>query len=339
MDPLTSLPQLHDIVALLPKADSHARRVAMERQQLLTKPAGSLGRLEEIAVWLAAWQGVASPKLDLCQTIVFAGNHGIAAKGISAFPSAVTEQMVANFRSGGAAINQLCESVDSRLDVHALDLDRATADFSEKAAMSPETCLDAINRGIKAINPDADIVALGEMGIGNTTAAAAICCGLFGGDPSLWVGRGTGVDDTTVALKADLIRSAISLHGKQLDDPTLVLCCFGGHELAALLGATLSARCHRIPVILDGFVCTAAAAPLAALAEGALDHCLVGHTSVEPGHKQLLEKLQKQAILDLDMRLGEASGAALALGIIRSAVAVHNGMATFTEAGVSEQRS
>ncbi len=338
MNPLTSLSQLHEIGAMLPVADCSARRVAMERQKLLTKPEGSLGKLEDIAIWLAGWQGISKPKLDLCQTLVFAGNHGIAAKGVSAFPPAVTEQMVANFRNGGAAINQLCESVGSSLDVHALDLENATRDLSEEAAMTPEACLEAINRGISAVNPDADIVALGEMGIGNTTVAAAICCGLFGGDPSFWVGRGTGVDDNTLALKASLIRSALALHGTRLDDPALVLSCLGGREFAALLGATLSARHHSIPVILDGFVCTAAAAPLAVLADGALDHCLVGHSSVEPGHKRLLEKLSKRAILDLDMRLGEASGAALALGIVRSAVAVHNGMATFAEAGVSDQQ-
>lgn len=338
MNPLTSLSQLHDIVTKFPVADSHARRIARERQQLLTKPAGSLGRLEDIAVWLATWQGIARPKLDICQTIIFAGNHGIAAKGVSAYPSAVTKQMVANFQNGGAAINQLCDSVGSSLDVHALDLDCATADFSEKAAMSPDICIEAINKGINAVNPDADIVALGEMGIGNTTSAAAICCSLFGGDPSLWVGRGTGVDDATLALKAELIRSAIMLHGQQLDDPVAVLRCLGGRELAALFGATLSARYHRIPVILDGFVCTAAVAPLAVLAEGALDHCIVSHSSVEPGHSKLLEDLQKRSVLDLDMRLGEASGAALVLGIVRSAIAVHNGMATFTEAGVSERQ-
>lgn len=337
MNPLTSLSQLQEIVTTLPVADSHARRVAIERQQLLTKPVGSLGRLEDIAIWLAAWQGIARPKLDLCQTIVFAGNHGIAARGVSAFPPVVTEQMVANFQNGGAAINQLCESVGSSLDVHVLNLDCATADFSEKAAMSPEICVEAINNGIAAVNPDADIIALGEMGIGNTTSAAAICCGLFGGDPSHWTGRGTGVDDATLALKAELIRSAIILHEQQLDDPISVLRCLGGRELAALFGAALCARYHRIPVILDGFVCTAAVAPLAVLTEGALDHCIVSHRSVEPGHCQLLEKLKMRSVLDLDMRLGEASGAALVLGIVRSAIAIHNGMATFAEAGVSER--
>jgi nicotinate-nucleotide--dimethylbenzimidazole phosphoribosyltransferase len=338
MKSLTSPAELNEIIVSLPAADSNARRVAEERQRNLTKPQGSLGRLEELVLWLAAWQGVARPKLDRCQTIVFAGNHGVAAKGVSAFPATVTEQMVANFRAGGAAINQICQSVGSALDVCALDLDFATADFSETAAMNCEACLDAINRGIGAVDPRADILLLGEMGIGNTTAAAAICAGLYGGDPSIWVGRGTGVDDAGLALKADLVRSAIELHEEQLKDPFAVLSHVGGRELAAILGATLAARCHRIPVILDGFVCTAAAAPLEAFAPGALDHCIVGHASIEPGHRRLLEKLEKVAILDLDMRLGEASGASLALSILKSAVAVHDGMATFTEAGVSERK-
>ncbi|MEZ5933317.1 MAG: nicotinate-nucleotide--dimethylbenzimidazole phosphoribosyltransferase [Alphaproteobacteria bacterium] len=339
MTPLTSLSELHDIAATLPAADEHARRVAAERQQMLTKPPGSLGRLEDIALWLATWQGSARPTLDICQTIVFAGNHGIAKRGVSAFPPAVTEQMVANFRNGGAAINQLCKSVGAALDVCPLHLDRPTADFSEKEAMTEEECLTAINAGMAAVNPEADIIALGEMGIGNTTTAAALCCGLFGGDPSTWVGRGTGVDDSTLALKASLIRVAIKRHHSALDDPAAVLRCLGGRELAAICGATLAARVHRIPVILDGFVCTAAAAPLAVLAESGLDHCLVGHSSVEPGHRLLLEKLGKTALLDLQMRLGEASGAVLALGTLKSAVALHNGMATFAEAGVSERPS
>ena len=337
MKSLTSLSELQDIIAALPAADEHARHKAAERQQVLTKPQGSLGRLEEIALWLAAWQGSAKLKLDHCQTIVFAGSHGIAARGVSAFPPAVTEQMVANFRTGGAAINQLCKSVGSKLDVVSFDLNRATADFSEQSAMSPEDCLDAINTGISAVDPDADIVALGEMGIGNTTSASALCSGLFGDDPSYWVGRGTGIDDATLARKADLIRSAIKRHSSVLNDPAATLSTLGGRELAGIFGATLAARYDRIPVVLDGFACTAAAAPLAILAEGALDHCLVSHCSVEPGHRRLLDKLGKRALLDLDMRLGEASGAALALGIVKSAATVHNDMATFAEAGVSDR--
>lgn len=335
MKPLTSLVDLRELASSLPAADAHARRVAEERQQILTKPQGSLGRLEEIALWLAAWQGLARPKLDHCQTIIFAGNHGIAARGVSAFPSEVTEQMVANFRAGGAAINQLCRSVGSKLDVHAITLDCATADFADEPAMSVKAYLDAINRGIAAVDPDGDIVMLGEMGIGNTTTAAAVCCALYGEDPSHWVGRGTGIDNATLALKADVIRTAMACHGDDLSDPAGILMYVGGRELAAMLGATLAARHHRIPVILDGFVCTAAVAPLKALSAGALDHCVIGHSSVEPGHRHLLGKLGKEALLDLGMRLGEGSGAALALGIVKSAVAVHNGMATFAEAGVA----
>ncbi len=338
MQTLRSMSELRDLVQTLPQTDTHSRNVASERQKLLTKPAGSLGRLEDIAIWLASWQGRAAPLLGKCQTIVFAGNHGVAARGVSAFPPTVTEQMVANFRRGGAAINQLCQSVGSDLDVHQLNLDHPTKDFSIAAAMSDEDCVTAINVGIQAVHPDSDLIALGEMGIGNTTTAAAVCCGLFGGDPSLWVGRGTGISDASLSLKAALIRDALELHGRRLDDPTNVISHLGGRELAAILGATLSARYQRIPVLLDGFVCTAAAAPLAAISNNALDHCLVGHSSVEPGHARLMGELGTTALVDLAMRLGEASGAALAISIVKAAAAVHNGMATFAEAGVSEKQ-
>ncbi len=336
MELLTSPVQLTECLATLPVADDNARRVAEERQRTLTKPPGSLGRLEELALWLAAWQGSAKPRADRCQTIIFAGNHGIAGRGVSAFPAEVTAQMVANFRSGGAAINQLCESMGSELHVHALDLDHPTQDFSEAPAMSWEECVEAVNHGISGVDPDADLLLLGEMGIGNTTAAAAICSALFGDDPASWVGRGTGIDDTALALKATLIRKAIDARHTACDDPVDVIRSLGGRETAAILGATLAARYHHIPVMLDGFVCTAASAPLHVLAPGALDHCLVSHVSAEPGHRRLLRKLGKDPLLDLGMRLGEASGAAVALGIVKSAAAVHNGMATFQEAGVSD---
>lgn len=328
--------ELLGLLKSLPVADEHARRIALERQRVLTKPSGSLGQLEEIALWLCAWQGTTRPKLANCQALIFAGNHGIAERGVSAFPSEVTEQMVANFRTGGAAINQLCKSVGASLEVHALDLHRPTADFSRDAAMSWEECLAGINQGMDSINPNADLVLLGEMGIGNTTAAAAICCGLFGDDPECWVGRGTGVDDSKLALKAELIRTALSYHAPSPTDALAVLSKFGGREQAAIFGATLKARLQRIPVILDGFVCTAAAAPLEQLSPNGLDHCLVGHVSTEPGHQRLLTHLRKKALLDLEMRLGEGSGAAVALGIVRCAAAAHNGMATFTEAGVAD---
>lgn len=337
MDDVTSKAQLVELVNRTPAADDHSRRIAEERQRVLTKPPGSLGRLEEIALWLAAWQGIAKPRLDRCQALVFAGNHGIAARGVSAYPADVTAQMVANFEAGGAAINQLCASAGAALDVHALDLDRPTGDFSIEPAMSESDCLEAVNRGIAAVDQDADILLLGEMGIGNTTVAAALCCGLFGDDPDSWVGRGTGVDHRTVALKAEFIRSAITHHRPTFSDPLAILATLGGREQAAILGATLAARHQRIPVILDGFVCTAAAAPLEAMRPGVLDHCLIGHVSAEPGHRRLLDNLGKKALLDLDMRLGEASGGAVALAVVRAALAAHNGMATFTEAGVDDR--
>ena len=324
------------LIEALPRPDDQARSLAVERQDALTKPRGSLGFLEEIALWLCTWQGTLKPRLSNCQALIFAGNHGIAERGVSAFPAEVTTQMVANFKNGGAAINQLCKSAGASLEIHALDLDRPTADFSNEPAMTWETCLSMINKGMEAVDPDADLLLLGEMGIGNTTIAAAICCGLYGNDPACWVGRGTGVEDAKVALKAALIGTAMSMHADWLKDPLEVLTRLGGHEQAAIFGATLQARLLKIPVILDGFVCTAAAAPLQRLSHGALDHCLIGHMSTEPGHQRLLKSLGKKGLLDLGMRLGEGSGAAVALGVVRSAVAVHNGMATFAEAGVAD---
>lgn len=328
--------ELLGLIGALPKPDDDARRLAAERQGALTKPRGSLGLLEEIALWLCAWQGSPKPRLSNCQALIFAGNHGIAQRGVSAFPAEVTMQMVANFKIGGAAINQLCKNAGASLDVHALDLDRPTADFSSEPAMDWKTCLSHVNRGMEAVDSSADLLLLGEMGIGNTTVAAAICCGLFGNDPASWVGQGTGVDDAKVAFKAELIRTAISNHADWLKDPLEVLTRLGGREQAAIFGATLQARLLSIPTILDGFVCTAAAAPLEKLSPGGLEHCLIGHTSTEPGHQRLLKTLGKKGLLDLNMRLGEGSGAAVALGVVRSAVAVHNGMATFAEAGVAD---
>lgn len=333
---IVSRKDLMDIIELLPRIDEQARRIAEKRQNNLTKPPGSLGRLEEVALWLCSWQGSSRPSLANCQAIIFAGNHGIAERGVSAFPSEVTEQMVANFKAGGAAINQLCRSVGASLDVHALELNRPTADFSRQPAMTWEECATSINQGMRAVDPDTDLLLLGEMGIGNTTIAAAMCCALFGDDPEFWVGRGTGVDDDQLALKAQLIRIAVSHHGNQLEHPLGVLSALGGREQAAIFGATIAARHHRIPVILDGFVCTASVAPLEKLMPGTLDHCLVAHVSAEPGHQRLLTNLGKKPLLDLDMRLGEGSGAAIALGIVRCAAEIQNGMATFAEAGVAD---
>ncbi len=319
----------------LPDADAAARAAAENRNDQLTKPPRALGRLEELALWYAGWRGDPRPLLENPQVVVFAGNHGVAARGVSAFPAEVTEQMVANFRAGGAAINQLARRFGARLDVHPLDLDKPTGDFTEGAAMTGAGLLDALRTGWQAVDPEADLLIVGEMGIGNTTAAAALACALFGGAPGDWAGRGTGLDDAGVARKAEVIAAGLKKHAKALEDPLEVLRCLGGRELAAMAGAVLAARHRRIPVILDGFICCSAAAVLARATPGALDHCVAGHRSAEAGHARLLEALVLEPLLALEMRLGEGSGAALALGVLQGAIACHSGMATFAEAGVS----
>lgn len=335
MPSFASIDDLRAACADLPAADGDAATAAATRQDTLTKPAGSLGRLEEIAAFLAGWQGRAEPKLDRVDILVFAGSHGIAARGVSAFPADVTAQMVANFEAGGAAINQLARNAGATLRVVALQIERPTADFTHAAAMDEAAFLDAVGRGFEAVSGDADLVCLGEMGIGNTTAAAALAAALLGGDGRAWVGRGTGVDAAGLARKAEAVDAGLALHGLALADPLEALRRLGGRELAAIFGAALAARTLRVPVLLDGFVSTAAAAPLACLNSHGLAHCLAGHVSAEAGHRALLARLDLRPLLDLDMRLGEASGAALAINLLRGALACHCGMATFAQAGVS----
>jgi nicotinate-nucleotide--dimethylbenzimidazole phosphoribosyltransferase len=332
-DTLAALSTLAD---QLPVADAHAAKAARERQNSLTKPPGSLGRLEEIAEFMAAWRGTARPEIWRAQALVFAGNHGVCAQGVNPYPQEVTAQMVANFEAGGAAINQLCAANGAELSVIALDLANPTADFTEGPAMDEADCLDALWQGAAAVDEGADILILGEMGIGNSTVAAALAAALFGGPAAEWVGPGTGSDKAGMSRKAEVIERGLKRHAGVISNAPAVLAALGGREQAAICGAVLAARAARIPVILDGFICTAAASVLYATDKRLLDHCLVGHASAEPGHRKLLAAIHKRPVLEFDMRLGEGSGAALALGIVRSALACHNGMATFGEAGVSE---
>lgn len=331
---LATLATISGLAASLPQADETALAAALARQNSLSKPPGSLGRLEELACFMAAWRGTARPEINRAQAIVFAGNHGICAQGVNPFPQEVTAQMVLNFQAGGAAINQICRINGADLSVIALDLNTPTADFTTGPAMTDAETLDALNKGAAAVDPAADVLVLGEMGIGNSTVAAALAMALFGGSAADWVGPGTGSDAAGIARKVRAIETGMLLH--QGLTPARVLAALGGREQAAICGAVLAARAARIPVILDGFICTSAAAVLYAADPALLDHCLVGHCSAEPGHRKLLAALNKRAVLEFDMRLGEGSGAALALGILRSALACHNGMATFGEAGVSE---
>jgi nicotinate-nucleotide--dimethylbenzimidazole phosphoribosyltransferase len=319
----------------LPGGDVHAADVATLRQQSLTKPPGSLGRLEELAIWLARWQRREIPQLERVTIAVFAGNHGIAARGVSAYPQEVTEQMVANFASGGAAINQIAKLAGAGLRVVPIELDRPTRDFTVAAAMDVDEFLAAVDIGYRTVPPDSDLLAVGEMGIANTTTAATLCAALLGGGAASWAGRGTGVDDAGLARKRATIDAALSFHRAISGDPLAVAAALGGRELAAIAGAILAARRHQIPVLLDGFVATAAIVPLARLQAGILDHCRAGHVSAESGHRALLRELGLDPLLDLNMRLGEASGAGVAILLLRAALACHGGMATFSEAGVS----
>jgi len=320
----------------LPANDSNSVAAAIRHDADLTKPAGALARLEDCIRHLAGWQQRAIPRLDTVAILIFAGNHGVTARGVSAYPAEVTAQMVANFDRGGAAINQLAKLHGATLSVTALDLSVPTNDFTIAPAMDEAALLEAINRGVAAVPAGADLVILGEMGIGNTTAAAALAAALYGGDAASWVGPGTGVSGSALSAKIAVVDAALNMHGDAMrDDPLEALRRVGGRELAALFGAVLAARLSRIPILLDGFVVGAAAAVLAKLADDGLAHCMAGHVSAEPGHRRLLEKLRLQPLLDLGMRLGEGSGAAVALGVLKAAVACHAGMATFSSAGVS----
>ncbi|MER9130156.1 nicotinate-nucleotide--dimethylbenzimidazole phosphoribosyltransferase [Mesorhizobium sp. M0768] len=335
--PFKSLDELRAACLDLPTGSDAAANAVARRQDMLTKPQGSLGRLETVAAWLARWQGRDMPKLDRVKVFVFAGNHGVTAQGVSAFPSEVTVQMVANFAGGGAAINQLARIAGAELDVIPLDLDRPTGDFTQEPAMDDEAFLAAVSAGYDAISRELDLVCFGEMGIGNTTPAAAISTALFGGGAERWTGRGTGVDDAGLVRKIVAIEAGLKRHAPALADPLKVAAALGGRELAAILGATLAARHLGVPVLLDGFVCTAAAAPLARLHSAGLAHTLAAHVSAESGHRRLLEALGLPPLLDLGMRLGEGSGACLAVNIVRSALECHARMASFAEAGVSEK--
>jgi nicotinate-nucleotide--dimethylbenzimidazole phosphoribosyltransferase len=337
MPSFTTLESLRVACLDLPDGDASASAAVAARQAELTKPPGSLGRLEDLAAWLAHWQGRPSPRLDTVSVLVFAGNHGVTAQGVSPYPPSVTAQMVANFSHGGAAINQIASAVGATLRVVPLMLDTPTADFTLRPAMDPTEFLDAVGTGYDAVTPGTDLLCLGEMGIGNTTAGAAVAAALFGGGGRRWAGRGTGVDDEGLARKRAAIDAGLTRHAAVLDDPLAAAMALGGRELAAILGATLAARHRRVPVMLDGFICTAAAAPLARLHGQALAHTQLAHVSVEMGHRDLAAELGLRPLLDLGMRLGEGSAAALAVSLLRVAVACHTGMATFAEAAVDNR--
>lgn len=329
-----------DIVDLLhvnPVGDEAAVAAVRRRDARLTKPAGSLGEMEKLVEFLARWQGKPAPTLDNPMVAIFAGNHGVTAQGVSAFPPEVTAQMVANFTAGGAAISQICALHELNLRVFELALELPTGDITQGPAMDDRMCAATIAYGMEAIAGKPDLLAIGEMGIGNTTVAAALYAALYGGSGADWVGRGTGVDDAGLARKADAVDRAVALHRDAAGNPLELLARLGGREIAAMLGAIIAARQQRIPVIVDGFVATSAAAIAHAVSPSSIDHCLFAHVSAEPAHGKALAAMEKTAMLDLGMRLGEGTGAALAAVLAKTALHLHRNMATFESAGVSDK--
>ncbi len=326
-----------DLINITPPGDEFAVERVRERDRQLTKPPGSLGELEHLVEFLARWQGKAKPSMDNPMVAIFAANHGVTDQGVSAFPREVTAQMVANFTAGGAAISQICQLHELNLRVFELALEVPTGDITLEAAMDDRMCAATIAYGMEAIAGKPDVLAIGEMGIGNTTVAAAIYAALFGGTGADWVGRGTGVDDAGLRRKADAVDRALARHAGELDDPLAVLARVGGREIAAMLGAIIAARAQKTPVIIDGFVATAAAAVAHAANPASIDHCIFAHTSAEHGHAKALAAMGKTPLLNLGMRLGEGTGAALAMVLAKTALHLHRNMATFASAGVSDK--
>ncbi|RUT30952.1 nicotinate-nucleotide--dimethylbenzimidazole phosphoribosyltransferase [Arsenicitalea aurantiaca] len=331
--------EIVQLLSVLPAGDEAAVEFVRARDARLTKPRGSLGALEGLVEFLARWQGNGEPTLDNPMVAIFAGNHGVTDQGVSAYPRDVTAQMVKNFTVGGAAISQICALHELNLRVFELALELPTGDITLEPALDDRMCAATIAYGMEAIAGRPDLLCIGEMGIGNTTIAAAINAALYGGSGADWVGPGTGLDDAGLAHKAAMVDRALALHRDHLVDPMAILARLGGREIAAMLGALIAARHQNIPVIVDGYVATAAASLAHAVNPDAIAHCIFAHVSGEPGHRRALDAMEVRPLLDLGMRLGEGSGAALAAVLAKTALHLHNRMATFEEAAVSDRES
>ncbi|MFM8268090.1 MAG: nicotinate-nucleotide--dimethylbenzimidazole phosphoribosyltransferase [Ilumatobacteraceae bacterium] len=316
----------------LPGEDAAAAAAVRTRAADILRPTGALERLDGLAAWIAGWQGSPAPSVRAPAALVFAADHGVAAAGVSNYPTEVTAAMLAAFRAERSTVSAFARVVGARVVAVDVGVGRPTGDIRVEAALDAQRVDECIAAGAAAIDDlDADLVVLGEMGIGNTTAAAAVCAALLGGsDLMAWVGRGTGVDDEGLARKQRAVTSAVERIAG-VDDPLEVLREVGGAELVALAAAIVAARLRRLPVLLDGYVVTAAALALATCTPGALDHCRVAHCSAEPGHRRLVEHLGAQPILDLGMRLGEASGAMAAVPLVALACAGVVDVPTFSE--------
>jgi nicotinate-nucleotide--dimethylbenzimidazole phosphoribosyltransferase len=317
----------------LPSPDAAASTAVRERASQVLRPLGALASLDDVAAWLAGWQRTSSPAVAHPAAVVFVADHGVAEEGVSAYPQSVTAAMLHALREGVATASVMARHVEATLEIVDVGVGRPTGNLTREPALTADRFAECIEAGRTAVRGlDCDLLVLGEMGIGNTTAAAAVCAALFGLRAEDWTGRGTGVDDAGLARKIAVIESARRRVGEVA--PFEALRQLGGAELVAIAGAALEARRTSIPVLLDGFVVTAAVAALFLARREALEHCIAGHCSSEPGHRLLLEKIGMRALIDLDLRLGEASGALAAVPLIRLAAAAVTDVATFDEWGL-----
>jgi nicotinate-nucleotide--dimethylbenzimidazole phosphoribosyltransferase len=349
-------PELAQTIEDIQPRSERWHKIALGHLDQLTKPHGSLGRLEEIAACLVAIQQSPRPSCDGKAVYVFAGDHGVVAEGISAYPQEVTTQMVLNFIHGGAAVNVLARTVGASVVVVDMGVAgefdpapglvlakvrRGTRNFLREPAMTRDELFSAMNTGLRLAQQASlegrRILAIGEMGIGNTTSASAITAAITKADPDKVTGAGTGVSADARRHKVDVVRQAVAMHAQELADPLGLLACLGGYEIAAMTGMVLGAAARRMAVVIDGFISTSAAAVAFLIAPASRDYMLAGHASQEPGHRILLDYMGLDPLLNLNMRLGEGSGAVLAFSVVEAAVRVYNEMATFASAGVSQK--
>lgn len=315
----------------LPAGDAESAATVADRAANILRPFGALARLDDVAVWVATWQRTAQPAVARPAALIFAADHGVAAANVSAYPPDVTSAMLGAYRSGRSTISAFAAVAGATVDAIDVGVGRPTGDIRTEAAMSPARFDEAVAAGRDAVvGLDADLLVLGEMGIGNTTSAAALAAALGGGEVAAWVGRGTGIDDATLERKQTAVREAVD-RVAGITDPLEVLRELGGAELVAMAAAVVAARERQLPVLIDGYVVTAAAFALFAAASGSLDHCQVGHCSAEPGHRRLLERMGKRPLLELEMRLGEGSGAMAAVPLVAMACAGVTQVPTFGE--------
>ena len=326
---------LSELLTDLPGPDRAAHDQVAARAATVLRPAGAFARLDTVAAWLAGWQGATAPKVERPHVAVFAADHGVAADGVSAYPAEVTAAMADAIRSGVATITVLARQAGATLELVDVGVGRPTGNIRVADAMGPEDFDAAVASGSAAVESvDADLLVVGEIGIGNTTAAAAVAAAVLGGEAIDWVGPGTGVVGAALAHKCEVVQTAVDRVGAV--SPLEALRRLGGRELAAMAAAVAAARRRRLPVVLDGFIATAAVAPLAVACPGSLDHCIAGHCSAEPGHERLLKALGLDPLMRLDLRLGEGSGALVAVPIIRMAAAAVVEVATFEEWGLQQ---